>query len=216
MKKYKAVFFDLDGTLVDSFTAIQSGYNFALSEMNQEFSLSLEQVKKIVGGGLRESFFNLVGEENSDRAVALFRSKYKEVYLKETTLLPYVFHVVTALSRKKLSLGVISNKYGDFSRDILSEFKLRPYLPAVIGDGDGFPLKPEPAMMSALTERFNLLPEEVLYIGDGPIDIAFCRRAGVSVYGIATGNYSREELALHSPDRLIDSLEEILSDFESM
>jgi phosphoglycolate phosphatase len=214
MKKYKAIFFDLDGTLVDSFTAIQSGYNFALSQMNQGFNLSLEQVKKMVGGGLKESFFDIVGEENSDQAVTFFRSKYKEVYLKETTLLPYVFHVVTTLSRKNLILGVISNKYGDFSRDILSGFKLRPYLPAVVGDGDGFPLKPEPAMMSSLRERFNLLPEEVLYIGDGPIDIAFCRRAGVSVYGIATGNYSREELALHSPDRLIDSLEEILPEFE--
>ena len=50
MKKYKAIFFDLDGTLVDSFTAIQSGYNFALSQMNQGFNLSLEQVKKMVGG----------------------------------------------------------------------------------------------------------------------------------------------------------------------
>ena len=52
MKKYKAVFFDLDGTLVDSFTAIRSGYNFALSQMNQGFSLSPGEVKKMVGGGL--------------------------------------------------------------------------------------------------------------------------------------------------------------------
>lgn len=214
MKKFKAVFFDLDGTLVDSFTAIQTSYNFALRQMTPERSLSLSEVKKIVGGGLKESFYNLVGIENSDRAVFLFRSKYKEVYLKETFLLPYVFHVVTTLSRKNLFLGVISNKFGDFSRTILSEFKLLPYLPDVIGDGDGFPLKPEPSTMNSLIKKFNLLPEEVLYIGDGPVDISFCRRAGVSVYGVATGNYSRDELAVYNPDKLINSLSEILSEFE--
>ncbi|MFI5303892.1 MAG: HAD family hydrolase [Nitrospiria bacterium] len=214
MKKFKAVFFDLDGTLIDSFAAIQISYNFALNQMNLDLRLSLEEVKKIVGGGLKESFFDLVGKEHSDRAVDLFRLKYKEVYIKETLLLPYVFHVVTTLSRKNLILGVISNKFGDFSRNLLSEFKLLPYLPAVIGDGDGFPLKPEPAIMNFLTQKYDLLSEDVLYIGDGPVDISFCRKAGISVYGVTTGNYSRKELEIHKPDRIMDSLGEVLSEFE--
>jgi phosphoglycolate phosphatase len=214
MKKFKAVFFDLDGTLIDSFAAIQISYNFALNQMNLDLRLSLAEVKKIVGGGLKESFFDLVGKEHSDRAVDLFRLKYKEVYIKETLLLPYVFHVVTTLSRKNLILGVISNKFGDFSRNLLSEFKLLPYLPAVIGDGDGFPLKPEPAIMNFLTQKYDLLSEDVLYIGDGPVDISFCRKAGISVYGVTTGNYSRKELEIHKPDRIMDSLGEVLSEFE--
>lgn len=205
MKKYKAVYFDLDGTLVDSFTAIQSGYNFALSQMNESVRLSLEQVKKRVGGGLKESFFDLIGEERSDLGVSFFRTKYKEIYLKETFLLPYVFHVVTSLSRKGITLGVISNKYGDFSRDILSEFKLLPYLSVVVGDGDGYPLKPETGMIDFLNKKLNLLPEEVLYVGDGPIDIECCRRAGVSIYAVATGNYTRDELIPHQPDRILDT-----------
>ncbi len=215
MKKVKAVFFDLDGTLVDSFPAIQTSYNYALGQMKKNFQLSLAEVKKIVGGGLRESFFDLVGEDDSDRAVTLFRTKYKEVYIHETFLLPYVFHVISTLSRKNLILGVISNKFGDFSRGILSEFKLLPYLPTVIGDGDGFPLKPDPAVMKEITVKFNLFPDEVIYVGDGPIDINFCRASGVYAYGIATGNYTRAELTRHSPDRLMDSLDELLTDLES-
>ncbi|MBI1822698.1 MAG: HAD family hydrolase [Nitrospirae bacterium] len=213
MNRFKAVYFDLDGTLIDSFTAIQSGYNFALSQLNETIRLSLDQVKKRVGGGLKESFFDLVGEERSEQGVVHFRSKYKEVYLKETYLLPYVFHVVTSLSRKGVNLAVISNKYGDFSRDILTEFKLLPYLSAVVGDGDGYPLKPHTGMIDHLNRKFNLLPGDVLYIGDGPIDIECCRRAGVSIYAVTTGNYTRDELFPHHPERIIDTLEELLSDF---
>ncbi|MHB8483623.1 MAG: HAD family hydrolase [Nitrospiria bacterium] len=214
MKKIKAVFFDLDGTLVDSFPAIQTSYNYALGQMRQPFRLSLEEVKKLVGGGLKESFFDLVGEERSDEAVTHFRIKYREVFIKETSLLPYVYHVISTLSRKKMILGVISNKFGDFSRAILSEFKLLPYLSTVMGDGDGFPLKPEPAVMKELTAKFNLRPEEVIYVGDGPIDIHFCRASSVHAYGIATGNYTRAELARHSPDKLLDSLDELLTDLD--
>jgi HAD superfamily hydrolase (TIGR01549 family) len=214
MTHFKAVFFDLDGTLVDSFQAIQTSYNFALTRMEREQKLSLEEVKRIVGGGLRESFFDLVGEPLADRAVTLFRAKYQEVFLKETLLLPFVFHVITTLAQKKVPLGVITNKYGDFSRAILTEFKLTPYLSTVIGDGDGFPLKPDPAVMKELISKYNLLPEETLYVGDGPVDIEFCRASGIPVYAVATGNYSRAELEKSGPDRLIDSLNELLDDFK--
>ena len=213
VKNIRAVFFDLDGTLVDSFPAIRTSYNFALGKMNH-VQLTLEEVKRMVGGGLRESFIDLVGEGQSDEAVALFRANYKEVYLKETTLLPYVYRVISTLFRKNLILGVISNKFGDFTRGILSEFKLLPYFSAVTGDGDGFPLKPDPSVIKELITKFNLLPEEVVYVGDGPIDISFCRAGGIHVYGVATGNYTRRELENHSPDRLIDSLDELLTDFE--
>ncbi len=211
VKNIRAIFFDLDGTLVDSFPAIETSYNFALGKMSHA-RLTFDEVKKMVGGGLRESFIDLVGEEQSDESVSLFRTKYKEVYIKETTLLPYVYHVISALSRKDLILGVITNKFGDFARGILSEFKLLSYFSAVIGDGDGYQLKPDSAIMKELIARFNLLPEEVAYIGDGPIDINFCRASGVYAYGIATGNYTRAELTRHSPDRLMDSLDELLTD----
>jgi HAD superfamily hydrolase (TIGR01509 family) len=213
VKNFKAVIFDLDGTLVDSFQAIRSGYNYALEQMNESRRLSLEQVKERVGGGLRESFFDLVGDERADEAVSLFRSRYREIFLKETFLLPYVFHVITLLSKKGILLGVVTNKYGDFSRALLAEFRLAPYLSVVIGDGDGFPLKPDPAIFSELGKRTGFSTEEFLFIGDGPIDIHFARNAGISVYAIATGNYSAEALLHHRPDRLIGSLEEILSCF---
>lgn len=214
LKSVRAVFFDLDGTLVDSFQAIQSGYNSALSQLAGR-TLSLEEVRKIVGGGLRDSFVELVGEEKADEAVTLFRTTYREVYRNETFLLPTVRETIETLKETGHLLGVISNKYGDFSRGILESLGLSGFFSFVIGDGDGYPLKPDPAIMNALLKRYNLNTEEAIYLGDGPIDIAFCRASGTRSCMVATGNYTYGQLSEHQPENLFPTLQAFLDFFNS-
>ncbi len=205
----RAVVFDLDGTLVDSYGAIAECFNHARTSLGEP-PLPEAAVRRMVGHGLESLMEDAVGPERAPEAVRLFRERYDQICEARTTALPGVPGTLGALAAAGLRLGVATNKPEAFARRILAALRLAPPLAAVAGPGPGVPAKPHPAMLRRVLRDLGASPGEGLYVGDMPVDVETARRAGVPVWVVPTGSSTREELAGAGADRLLDSFAELI------
>ena len=71
-------------------------------------------------------------------------------------------------------------------------------------------------MLETIIMRVGLSPEEIVYVGDMPLDVEVGRRAGVAVYAVPTGSASRDDLLQARPDRLLHRFGDLLAILPSL
>jgi len=205
----KGVIFDLDGTIVDSYKAIYIGFQYTYTKMGLK-PLSYDEVKNHVGHSLEHIFRELLGEQNIQQAITLFRQKYSEVFITHTHFLPDAAEVIKTLYNRGGKLSVATNKLGRFSRSILEHLQVNTFFSAIIGEGDGTRNKPAPDMLYLAIERMGIFQQEAIMVGDSPIDIQAGLNAGIRVYGIPSGTNTKEELTNARPTAVLNCLNDLL------
>ncbi len=207
--KIHGVIFDLDGTLIDSWDAIEEAYRHAVAALGIP-AMETKAFREKIGRPLEEFFAVSVPPDAVSRGVKLFRERYVQVYLAKTRLLDNAAEVVRTLHGRGVRLAVATNKFGKFARNLVAHLGVGKYFSAVLGAGDGIPPKPAPDILLRLVEELGLGRKGALYAGDTPMDIETGGRAGVPVVAVATGYYSAEELRARGPWRVIAALPDIL------
>ncbi len=186
--RYSLVIFDLDGTLVDSLPDIGAALNQGLATFGLA-PFPLAEVRALVGEGvLRLAGKALAlrpsagGAEDAARAQALadlVRDEYRARPCVQSRLYPGIAEVLQSLRAEPARrLAVLTNKPGEITRPLLAALGIDGLFHAAIGDGDGFPRKPDPAAARALFERFSCDPAAALMVGDGIPDLQVARAAG--------------------------------------
>ncbi len=205
----RAVVFDMDGTLLDSYAAIHA----SVAEVQRHFGLpewTLEETRRRVGRGVDVLMREAVGEARKAEGTRLFLSSYEASGPEATRLLPGADDVTRALHDRGVKLAVASNKPGVFSRQLLAHLGLLDRFAAVHGPDDGFPPKPAPHMVFMALALLGVPASEALFVGDMPIDVLTARAAEVAVAAVATGSATAEELAAAAPDYLLSSLADLM------
>ncbi|MCL4485004.1 MAG: HAD family hydrolase [Nitrospirae bacterium] len=200
------ILFDLDGTLVDSFTPIRHSFNHMLRHFGQERELTERETLDLVGGPLDDSVARLLPAGLVSSGTSIFREHYEKVYLEMTYPMPGAPLLLSKIFQKGLSQGVITNKLGDSAREIIRHFGWSSLLPLCLGEGDGLPLKPNPDMILHAAQLLKKAPENMLFVGDSPFDLLAARKAGCRICLLTTGTHRREALITLGPDLLFDSL----------
>lgn len=211
--RFRAVIFDLDGTLVDSYPAILE----SLNDTRLAFGLQpydLATVRVMVGRGLENLMRQAVGEEKLKQGIALFRKSYDETHLRGTHLLPGVRQTLEELKARNVRMAVATNKPSDYSRNILKHLEVDSFFAECSGPDRAGRAKPDPAMLNGLMIALQARPMETLYVGDMVLDIETARNAGVKLALIATGGNTYEELEDAEPDFLFHDITGLLSLFE--
>jgi phosphoglycolate phosphatase len=206
----RGVIFDFDGTLIDSFEAIRESLNHARAAFSLD-PVSLGEVKGMVGHGLEQLIEQSIGADRVTEGVRLFREKYDTICRERTTLLPQVKETIEELDRRGYQMGIATNKPSFFARPILNALEMDHLFEEVVGPNDVEHPKPDPEMLEMVMMRIGLGPEEVVYIGDMPIDVEAARRASLPIYAVATGSVSRQELLDARPDRLLNRFGDLLN-----
>lgn len=208
--KLRAVLFDFDGTLADSYPAITASVNHLRARQGLA-ALPEAEVRRHVGRGPPYLLEHTVPGSDFARDWPLYQAHHPTVMRAGTYLLPGAADLLAALKARHLLLGVCSNKPRLYTSELLHHLELARYLNIVVGPEDVPRPKPAPDMLLAALDHLNIQAAEALYVGDMSVDIETARGAGVAVWVIPSGSDERSTLEAARPDRLLDSLLEFAS-----
>lgn len=212
---FRAVIFDLDGTLLDTLADIGESANAALVKLGYP-AHPLPDYRTFVGDGVSVLMTRVLpahvrNPETVARAVEGFREVYGDRWNLRTQPYSGIVELLDALTARKIPLAILSNKPHDFTQQCVREFFPNHKFSAVIGQREGIPTKPDPTAALEICREWGLKPTEVLYVGDSNVDMETAARAGLHAVGVAWGFRSVEELQSHGAKEIINAPGELLS-----
>jgi len=173
----KAVIFDWDNTLVDSWGCIQAAMNATLDAMGHPI-WSMEETKRRVALSLREAFPQLFGSR-WEKAREIFYREFESIHMAQLRPLPGAADMLNALVEMEIRLAVVSNKRGSYLRDEARELGWDGLFDRLVGAGDAEADKPDPAPVRlALAASGIASGEHVWFAGDAPVDMQCAVNSG--------------------------------------
>lgn len=209
MPKVKLVIFDLDGTLVDAYPAINASFNFAMRKFGYP-ARGERVIRKSVGWGDSNLLLPFVSKKDLPGAVLAYRRHHRMALLKGCRMIPYSRPLLRRLKREGYNLAVASNRPSAFSRIIIRHLGLDRYFDYMLCADKLRYGKPHPEILRRILERFSLGKEEALYVGDMAIDARAGRRSGIKTVIVTGGSSSRQEIVRERPYRVIGKIKELI------
>ncbi|HAU36546.1 MAG TPA: HAD family hydrolase [Phycisphaerales bacterium] len=214
MGKFKAVLFDLDGTLLDTIDDLADSMNDVLAR-NGFPAHGVAEYKYFVGDGI----VNLVrralpadrrDEQTLARLVAEQRREYGRRWADKTRPYDGIPQLLDALSERGLALAVLSNKPHETTQAVVAKFLSRWTFAVVRGEGPHTPAKPDPTGATQVAAQLGLPPAQCLYVGDTDTDMKTATAAGMYAAGALWGFRTADELRRHGAKTLLAHPRELL------
>lgn len=207
-----AVFFDLDGTLIDSLPDISAAANAALAPLGVP-ALSHEQVRPHVGQGAARLLANLlhledVRDATVEAATQRFMAHYESHVATGTRLFPGILEMLDHFA--SLPLVVISNKADHLATAALESLGIAHKFEAIYG-GDAFARKkPDPLPLVKAAELVKVPIREALMVGDSAFDIWAGLAAGARTCGVTWGLGSESSIRSAGAERIVHHPAELM------
>lgn len=182
----KNVVFDLDRTIIDSY--------------NCEIETLKKAIKYVTGHELTESenkqfamlstkeFYKLL--KIDQESINEINKSWEEMFrIKPTKCFSEIKKVIKQLYEKGYFLAIVTSRTNEEVYDLGEEFKdTIDYFSDIITCDQISNSKPNPESMNILYKKFNLVPNETVYIGDSEIDMIFSNNSGCSFIQAAWDN----------------------------
>jgi len=210
---YKAVIFDLDGTLVNTLQDIAESVNFAL----RKYQLPVHPVESYrlkVGNGNKVLVQRSLPPEKQHLAEPILKIQmdyYAEHFCDYSQPYPHIPELLTELKTLGLKLAVLSNKPDRFMLPLVGKMFTQGVFDRIQGQTEGIPLKPDPAFALAIAFDLQVAPEQMVYVGDTGVDMQTATRAGMFAVGATWGFRDRDELLQNGAQALIDQPGQLVS-----
>ncbi len=190
----KTLFFDLDGTLIDSAVGITRCVAYALERMGHP-GLPEHALRAWIGPALRVSFGQLFNTPHDiERAVALYRERFEIEGWKEQTVYPGINEAVTQLHDAGHRLAVVTAKNEPHARRIIATLPFGHRFDDVIGATPDGRLSHKPELIAEALSRLQLAANDCVMIGDRHLDIEGAHHHGMHSIGVLWGFGSEAEL----------------------
>jgi phosphoglycolate phosphatase len=195
--KYKAVIFDLDGTLVNSIKDIADAMNIVL-ERRKYPTYDYETYKTFVGSGVKSLVVKALPDANPEKeevAACLedMMQVYSECCTNKTKAYDGVFDLLAQLNAENIKICVLSNKEDTLTKKIAS-FLFPEYISPVLGLKVEADKKPNPKVALQICELIKVKPEETIFVGDTDVDILVAKNANMLPVGVSWGFREKEGL----------------------
>jgi pyrophosphatase PpaX len=204
---YRAVVFDLDGTIVDSVELIIVSFQHAIREVLGREAGREESIAN-VGRPLKEQMV-MLSPEHADELVAVYREFNHREHDRMLTLYDGILNLLHALQVGGVRLGLVTSKSRYTTQMAFDLTGIESYFDEAICADESPRNKPSPDPILLCLERLGVSPVDAAYVGDSPSDIQAAIAAGVHAIGVTWGVFSEEALVAEKPDRLVHTIPEL-------
>jgi len=214
VSKYKAVIFDLDGTLLDSLTDLAESMNEVLAARGYPVHHP-EAYRYFVGNGLEKLVIRTLPQSlrNNSEILTSCQQQMREIYNRrwalKSNLYPGIGELLNRLVSTGIRLAVLSNKPDNFTRKICEHFLAAWPFEEIRGATADIPLKPDPTGALKIAGEMDLIPADFIYLGDTATDMQTACRAGMYPVGVLWGFRGIDELKEHGAATLINTPAEL-------
>jgi phosphoglycolate phosphatase len=214
---YKAVLFDLDGTLLDTLEDIAASMN-AVLERNGFAPHPAERYKKFIGGGIGDLARRVLPDDfNDDERAAHLSGKMREEYSRrwceKTSIYPGIKQMLDGIVKCGIQMAILSNKPDDFTQIMCRHFLGSWRFSKILGASDRLPKKPDPEAALVIARDMGIEPGNFLYLGDSDTDMKTAVKAGMFPVGALWGFRDADELTASGARILLQNPEEMLALF---
>lgn len=208
---FRALVFDLDGTLLDTHLDIAHGANAARESEGLE-PLSAAAILSMVGHGARRLIEQALGTTDParvDAGLTHFRRAYGAHLVNFSTWYPGMQSLLQFWSQR-VPVGVLTNKPEEFTQRISVCFGLRRNASLVFGPETSGARKPDPAGLIEMARRWKLNPADLVMIGDHTADSLAAQAAGSQAIHVSWGYGEYREDSVNVRVHTADELHRVL------
>ncbi|MBM3295265.1 MAG: HAD family hydrolase [Candidatus Aminicenantes bacterium] len=215
---FRAVIFDLDGTLLDTIEDLTEAMNAALRTLGLP-ERTIAECKTFVGDGVATFVKRVLPLRAGDdpslarRLLGLMRAEYAVRLAVKTRPYPGIPEILEALGERRIPAAVLSNKPHDSTRAVVRRFFPRRNFRLVLGAREGVPPKPDPAGAFEIARRLGLPPADFFYLGDTNTDMQTAVAAGMFPAGALWGFRTSGELLANGARALLERPAQVLDFF---
>jgi len=208
---YKLLIFDWDGTLMDSVARIVDCLRKASEEVFGEELRREDELKDVIGLGLREALIQLHPEATGlqiEQMSAAYRYQYLEVNQTHSVLFQGVEALLSKLEEQGYWLAIATGKGRQGLDQVLEFTGLGPRFHVTRCASETFS-KPHPLMLEEILEQLGMDVEDALMIGDTEYDMEMARNAKMDRLGVSYGVHPSDRLMKHQPIGCIDDIQHL-------
>lgn len=219
--KYKAIIFDVDGTLTDTNQIHVDNWSKAFSENNLE--IDENQLKLEIGKGGDNLVPDMIGfkpdkkieEKLNESKAKEFKKSAKEI---KFIVFPKAIELIKALKEKDIKTAIATSA-------TKSDFKLicdntdvdfKSLVDVLVTSEDVKDSKPDPDIIHATLKKLELAPEDCLMVGDTPHDVEAAKKAQVKTLAVSSGFHSKENLQKSGALAVYKNVEDILNNLDKI
>ena len=210
--KYDAIFFDLDGTVIDSLQDITDAVNHTARHFHLP-QATPEQLRPLLGWGVGHLWRELRPEADEAELEALlahYRPYYAQHAADQSRPFEGILPMMERLKGDGLKLAILSNK-PDAAVQPLAERYFQGLVCLAVGEVEGVRRKPAPDMVVKAAEALGVPLARCLYVGDSEVDIDTARNTGIDCACVTWGFRSREALLAAGALHIFDTPEELVA-----
>ena len=210
MSSLSAIFFDLDGTLVDSSIGIHNGFTYTFEQLGVP-SPDAKTIRGFMGPPLETSFASCLPTEQIELAIQLYRSYYKEKGIHEAQIFPQIVELLQELS-KNYPLYITTTKNTPTAQDMTKNLGIYHFFAGIYGSSPEAPHKADVIRQALQTHQ--LAPEQAIIIGDTKFDMQGAQETGIQKLAVTWGFGDQADLLNYQPDYIAHKPLEALEYFQ--
>jgi len=190
----RAVIFDLDGTLIDSYEAHVESFHRALSRFG--LTVKDEEIYRRFGKPAKQIIKEILPENQHRHINEIVR--YKRLEFIETSKDMQVFDGVETLLKylkdKGFSICLATSADSPSVTRVVNKFDLENYFDVIISSNDVKEAKPNPEMFIQASKRLEVEPQNCLVVGDSPFDVIAAKKAGMKIIIVDNNPFQKAEI----------------------
>lgn len=207
-RPYRAVLFDLDGTLLDSADLIVTSFVDTCREL---LGRTLDPGETLRGWSWPvRARFDAIAPDRADELTRDYLRRYLELHDQYARLFPGVTDVLDTLRARGYLLGIVTSKRRTTTDAAVRAFGLDRWCSVIVVDEDVHRHKPDPEPVTLGARRLGVAAADALMVGDSAEDIAAGRGAGAGTAAALWGTMRLDDLLGEGPDHRLEQPEMLL------